>query len=262
MRIGLCEKDLRGDLRANLEWMSAAGIEGYQIWKGKLDGSGMSPEELLALSGDLGLDVTAVGGGPNLVDPAVAQQSIGLFRSFLDLSVALGCRIVTAESKRRPDGLSDADAWRSTTDTVRAICRHAESVGAVLAIECSGGCFVRHQDDFLKLAGAVGSPALKVNMDPANIVLAGRDVLDAVRSLAPYIVHTHAKDIARADTDDEPARDVPAGEGLVSYPEYLAALRDLGYDGWLTIEMHAGKTERTDDIAKSVTNLRHLLDRI
>ena len=259
MKIGLCEKDLRGTLRENLEWMSANGFEGYQLWRGKLDAAGMSPDDLLALSAELGLDVTAVGGGPNLVDPAVADESIALFRSFIDLAVALGCRIVTAESKRKPDGISDETAWQSTVATVKTICRHAGECGAVLAIECSGGCFIRHHEDFLRLAEAVDSPTLKVNMDPANIVLAHRDVLEAVRALAPYIVHTHAKDIARADTDDEPARDVPAGEGLVGYPAYLAALKEIGYDGWLTIEMHAGQADRREDILTSAANLRRML---
>ena len=259
MKIGLCEKDLRGTLRENLAWMSANGIEGYQIWKGKLDGSAVMPDELVSVSGDLGLEITAVGGGPNLVIPDAATETVGLFDAFLNLSVELGCRIVTAESKHKPDGLSDEDAWKSTADTVREICNHAETVGATLAIECSGSCFIRHHGDFLKLAAEVGSPALKVNFDPANIVLAGRDVMEALSALAPYVVHTHAKDITNPDTDDEPARDCPAGEGLVGYPDYLAALRAIGYDDWLTIEMHAGDTDRKEDILKSAANLRQLL---
>jgi sugar phosphate isomerase/epimerase len=197
-----------------------------------------------------------------MVDPEVATETVEKFKSFLDLSVALGCRIVTAESKYKPDAMTDQAAWQSVVETAGAICRHAEQVGAMLAIECSGSCFIRHHEDFLKLAEAVSSPALKVNMDPANIVLAGRDVLEATRALAPYIVHTHAKDITRADTDDESRRDVPAGEGLVPYADYLAALKDTGYDGWLTIEMHAGKEGRTDDIVTSARNLRQMLTQL
>lgn len=259
MKIGLCEKDLRGTLRENLAWMSANGIEGYQIWKGKLDNAAMTPDELLSVSGDLGLEITAVGGGPNMVIPDASAETVDHFRRFLDFSVDLGCRIVTAESKHKPDDLSDEDAWKSTTATVRLICNHAENVGAALAIECSGGCFIRHHEDFLRLAAEVDSPALKINFDPANIVLAARDVIEALNALASYVVHTHAKDITNPDTDDEPARDCPAGEGLVGYPDYLAALRAIGYDGWLTIEMHAGDTGRKEDILKSAANLRQLL---
>ena len=264
MRIGLCEKDLRGTLRENLAWMAGLGLAGFQIWKRKMDAESVAPAELLRMAGDAGLEVSAVGGGPNLVDPACARESVDLFRSFLDTAVELGAPIVTAESKAKPAGMADEDAWRSTVESVSAICRHAESVGAVLAVETSGPCFIRDCEMYLDLKERVESPALKVNYDPANIIWAGKDVVKGVHAVASDIVHTHAKDIARTvdgalDSAAERLMDVPAGEGLVGFEAYLRALRDIGYDGWLTIEMHAGEDGRTDDIVRAKENLERAL---
>jgi len=264
MKLAVCEKDLPGCLRENLEWLSRNGFEGFQIWKGKLDGEGLSASDCLDVAGDLGLEVSAVGGGPNLVDPAVAVDSIAKFKSFLDLSVELGPKIVTAETKRKPRDLPEDEARRSTTETVTTICAYAEEVGAVLAIECAGACFVRDHEMWLELAERVGSPALKVNLDPANIMLAGKDAAEAVRALGPHIVHAHAKDVKRLEGDrgekHEELRDVPAGEGLVDYPAWLAALKDAGYEGYLTIEMHSGTMDRRDDILAAASNLRSMLE--
>ena len=264
MKIGLCEKDLRGSIHETLGWAAGQGLAGVQIWKPRLDREGLDAPTFQSMAAGLGLEITAVGGGPNLVDPAAAADSIERFKAFLDLSVALGPALVTAESKAKPGGLDDDRAWASTIETVRRICDHAESVGAVLAIEPAGPCFIRDCERFVRLRQAVGSPALKVNYDPANIVWAGRSVVDGVRLVGPDIVHTHAKDIGRvvagaADTADEQYMDVPAGEGLVGYEAYLTALREVGYDGWLTIEMHAGPAPRLDDIARAKDNLERLL---
>lgn len=260
MKIGVCAYDVFGEHPAKLAWLAQNGFHGIQVWKRDLDAEGLAAQEFLDLCHRHGLEVSAVGGGPNLVDPRCADESVRLFRGFVDLSVALGSRIVTAESKRKPDGLSDDDAWRSLIATVGEICRYAESAGAVLAIEPAGPCFIRDHRMWLRLAEAVGSPALKVNYDPANIVHAGWDPVAAARALGPAIVHTHAKDYpANWQTLDHQVN-VPAGEGVVDYPAYLQVLKDLGYTGYLTIEMHAGASDRRADVARAATNLRHMLN--
>jgi len=269
MKIGVCEKDLRGSFRETMRWAARNGFDGAQVWIGKARGEGLGPRETRAISEDLGLEIPALGGGPNLVDPARAQASLDAFREIFDFGAAMGCRIVTAETKAKPAGLDDGEAWRSTVSTVRAVCHHAESVGAVLAIEPSGPCFIRDARMFLELARRVESPALAVNYDPANIAWAGEDAAEGARLLGGRIVHTHAKDIAFASPvagaseaemeSRERFHDVPAGEGVVDFASYLAALSSSGYDGFLTIEMHAGEEARLKDILVSARNLRSLL---
>ena len=45
------------------------------------------------------------------------------------------------------------------------------------------------------------------------------------------------------------------------FPEYVAALKEIGYDGFLTIEREAGAT-RFDDIRHAVSFLRDILDKL
>lgn len=265
MKIGLCEKDLRGSLEENLSWMAENGFQGFQIWKQNMDKQGKKPQDVLNLSKELGLEISAIGGGPNLVDPKVKNESIDLFKSFLDLSVELGPKIVTAESKAKPDDLTDDDAWKSTVDTVSEICAYAETLGAALAIEAAGPCFIRDWEMYLELKEKVGSDALKVNYDPANIVWAEKDVVAGVQATGADFVHTHAKDVGRVIDDalgseKEKLMDVPAGEGLVNYETYLKALKDIDYNGFLTIEMHAGAEGRHDDILKAKSNISKILE--
>jgi sugar phosphate isomerase/epimerase len=91
-----------------------------------------------------------------------------------------------------------------------------------------------------------------------------------VHTLKDYIVHTHAKDGIQlspgsavavyhgADATDEPPvkfKEVPLGEGDVDWPRYLAALAEIGYKGFLTIEREVGP-DPAADITKAIHFLR------
>jgi len=112
-------------------------------------------------------------------------------------------------------------------------------------------------------------------MDPANLVMVvGDDPVKAVHTLKDYIVHTHAKDgrmiYARdpevvygiTNSDDVPVGpshlEVPLGEGQVPFPEYLAALDEIGFKGFLTIEREVGE-DPVGDISRAVEFLRSVI---
>ena len=62
--------------------------------------------------------------------------------------------------------------------------------------------------------------------------------------------------------NDNPApsfMETPLGEGDVDFPSYLKALRDTGYNGFLTIEREVGSNPRAD-IEKAVRFLRSIIE--
>ena len=108
----------------------------------------------------------------------------------------------------------------------------------------------------------MGSRGVAVNLDPANLVMVtGDDPVKAVYTLKDYIVHTHAKDgiklvdkspeiiyglVEEEIQTGEAFREVPLGTGGVDFPKYLAALDDIGYQGYLTIEREVGENPAAD----------------
>ena len=108
-------------------------------------------------------------------------------------------------------------------------------------------------------------------MDPANFVMVtGDDPVQAVYTLKDYIVHTHAKDGRRLHyvdpeilygmvesemLNDASFIELPLGQGDVDFPQYLKALDEIGYKGFLTIEREVGKNPEAD-IALAVTFLK------
>jgi sugar phosphate isomerase/epimerase len=127
----------------------------------------------------------------------------------------------------------------------------------------------------------LNEPGIGVNLDPANLVMVVRDdPVQAVRTLAPYIVSTHAKDgrnlqpcdaeqvydaFAEGGFDELVARtgqlfeEVPLGQGDVPWKKYLNALHECGFRDWLTIERETGANPSAD-IAGAIRFLRQFVD--
>jgi sugar phosphate isomerase/epimerase len=98
-------------------------------------------------------------------------------------------------------------------------------------------------------------PNVMLNFDPANMILYNKDEpIEALKILAPWIRHVHAKDALRTKVNGTWGAEVPWGDGEVNVFAFLNALRELGFTGTLAIEREAG-TQRVKDIAQAVRRL-------
>ncbi len=145
----------------------------------------------------------------------------------LRMAAEIGSPIVTTHIGPIPESSEDP-VYGRFVKSIATVMKDAERSGGIFALETgqeSAQCLKRFIED-------VGSKNLKVNYDPANML--GKGVVEGVEILAPYIVHTHAK-------DKHPKTGKPTvGQGDVPWTEYLAALKKIGYDGWYAIEDESG----------------------
>ena len=180
----------------------------------------------------------------------------------IDLACEFGAPVITTHIGVIPADKQEA-RYAVMLSALTEIGRYAKAHGVTAAIE-TGPETAATLLAFLKgTDGGVG-----VNLDPANFrMVTGQDPVEAVHLLGEYIVHTHAKDGIMLEKQDPTAvyhafaeggidalnvmsgfREVPLGEGQVDFPAYIAALREIGYDGYLTIEREAGDDPAADII--------------
>ena len=217
-----------------------------------------------ALCGDLGH-----GFGNAELNPGLIEKS----KRILDMSLDMGCGIVTTHI-----GVVPEDPNHERFKIMQAACyelaEYADSIGARFAVE-TGPETSAVLKMFLDSLG--GTRGVGVNLDPANLVMVtGDDPVQAVYNLKDYIVHTHAKDgvlLKRGNPEfiygvvhpvPEEYHGVrffeekPLGDGNVPFPAYMAALEDIGYKGFLTIERECGATPEAD-IRKAVNTLSAIM---
>ncbi len=262
--IGIMLDSLRTDAAAAIKKAAELGAGGLQMYatSGEFAPENMSAQkrrELLdmvkshglvfsALCGDLGQ-----GFGNAEQNPALIEKS----KRILDLAKDLETNVVTTHI-----GVIPSDCKHPRYAVMQEACaelsRYADSIDAHFAVE-TGPEPAETLKNFLD---SLGSHGVAVNLDPANFVMVtGDDPVRAVYTLRDYIVHTHAKDgIKLADGDPEAIygviedviqagdyfRELPLGEGDVPFADYLHALEDIGYLGFLTIEREVGENPAQD----------------
>lgn len=139
-------------------------------------------------------------------------------------------------------------------DTLAKVSDLARQAGIVVAFETGqeSAALLRRTLDDLK------SPNLKVNFDPANMLLYDKDdPLKVLELLAPDIRSVHVKDANRPTIKGQWGEEVPLGRGQTNTRAFVAALKRVGYRGPLCIEREVGtQEERFRDIEYGVRVLR------
>lgn len=283
--IGVIVDSLRLPIREGLKVAKDLGADGVQIYA--VSGE-MSPENLSSSArkdlkdyiASLGLEISALCGdlgGHGFQDGAANLEKVEKSKRILDLAVELGTNIVTTHI-----GIVPEDPFSRVYEDMQKACEelgvYAKSLDAFFAIE-TGPETAATLKTFLD---SLSTNGVSVNFDPANMVMVtGDDPVEGVKLLKDYIVHTHVKDgaryklvdprdvygalgygggvdhekIAKMVTEGEFFRELPLGQGKVDFPRYFAALQEIGYKGYLTIEREVG-TNPAHDIGEAIKYIR------
>jgi len=106
----------------------------------------------------------------------------------------------------------------------------------------------------------IGLDNLGVNLDPANLICYGKaNPVDALDTIGKYVRDVHAKDCLYPTDGYKLGEEVPLGEGKVNFPIFIAKLKELGYDGVLTIEREISGDRQTKDIIAGKALLEKLI---
>lgn len=153
-----------------------------------------------------------------------------------NLHICTGTRNTSSMWRRHPDN-NTPEAWRDMAACIREAAGIASQAKLVLAFEPEVNNIVDSARKARQLMDEIGSPHLKVTMDPANIFHTGelprmKEMLDeAFELIGRDIVLAHAKDL---DHDGD-AGHLAAGHGVLDYPRYISLLRAHRFTGPLLL---------------------------
>ena len=281
MKLGVITDCFKKPLEECIVLAAKNGFDGVQIYatSGEFSPETLTAEkkaEIKKLLKENNLEVSALcgdmGGYGFEIEKDNAER-VEKTKRIIDLAVEFGAKAVTTHIGVIPSDKTEP-RYGVMLNALTAAGLYAKEKGVTLAIE-TGPEFAKTLLAFLKdTKGGVG-----VNLDPANFVMVtGQDPVQAVELLKDYIVHTHAKDGVKISDDMTPTevyhafavggvdalnacegfKELPLGQGDVQWDEYLKALKEIGYDGFLTIERECGENQR-EDITSAVRFLNERL---
>ncbi len=264
--IGVLLESFRLPLDEALDKAAELGFKGIQIYattgaQAPENLSASQRKELLDKIKSRGLVVSALCGdlGKGFTDPDLNPELVEKSKRILDLAKDLETDIVTTHIGVVPEDKSNP-RYSVMESACGQLAEYADSLNAHFAIE-TGPEKAATLKSFLD---GLHSKGVAVNLDPANFVMVtGDNPVDAVYTLKDYIVHTHAKDGKRifyrdpevvyglrkdVIVEDDSFIELPLGKGEVPFADYLKALEDIGYKGFLTIEREVGDDPSADII--------------
>jgi len=146
---------------------------------------------------------------------------------------------------------SDEAYATKVTGRMRTLADAAQDAGVILLLETGQ----ETADELKQFLEKLDHGSVGVNFDPANMILYDKgDPIQAVRTLAPWIRHLHAKDATRTTQPGTWGAEVPWGDGQVNTAAFLDVLAEVGYEGAMAIEREAGDN-RFGDIKLAVERL-------
>jgi len=99
-----------------------------------------------------------------------------------------------------------------------------------------------------------------VNFDVANLILYGKsNPVDAVEIIGPYVQGVHAKDGLWPTDPKNLGKEVPIGQGKVDFPRVIRRLKEMNYQGAITIEREISGPQQMEDIRKEKVYLEKLI---
>ncbi len=210
-------------------------------------------------------------------DPGYRRRQVELEKGWIGMAAALGCSTCRVLSGQRRPELSREEGLRYAAESIRECLPHAAAAGITLVIEnhykddyWEYPEFAQATEVFCALVDRVDSPHFGVNYDPSNTLLAGEDPLELLRRVSHRVVTMHAsdrylavgtlEDLRREENSTGYAKRLRHGEigrGLNNYPTIFTILKEVGYDGWISIE----DGDTMESMRNSVIFLKAMRDR-
>ncbi len=106
----------------------------------------------------------------------------------------------------------------------------------------------------------IGSDHVGINLDPANLIMYGKaNPIDALDIFGEHVMGIHGKDAKYPVNGRNLGTETPLGEGKVDYPRFIAKLKEIGYQGDITIEREISGEEQKRDIRAAKEVLDQLI---
>ncbi|MBM3782959.1 MAG: sugar phosphate isomerase/epimerase [Acidobacteria bacterium] len=220
-----------------------------------------------AYDGESYADIPTVEATVGFIPPATRAARERRTYEVIDMANALGVKIFACHVGFVPDDHNDP-VYAPVRDLVRRICDHCAKHGMVFALETGQ----EPAESLLHFIDDVARPNLKINFDPANLILYGTsEPISALRLVGKHVVSCHAKDGNWPDKSKPGTlgTEMPLGQGSVGMANFVNTLKEIGYTGALTIERevsldqdmddrHQAKLSHVDDIKAAVSLLESL----
>jgi sugar phosphate isomerase/epimerase len=177
----------------------------------------------------------------------------------MELANEMECQTVSLQ----PGGpLIGKETARSDAETLFAdglgrLLPLAQRLGVVLAVEPEPGLLIQTAEEYLQFKRAYfpNEPSVRMNCDIGHLFCVSEDPAAVIQSMPQEIAHLHLEDIG----ENRVHQHLAPGKGAIDFRAIFAALRDIDYTGWATVELYPYETTAANVARQAFEYLRPMI---
>jgi D-psicose/D-tagatose/L-ribulose 3-epimerase len=182
------------------------------------------------------ISVCCVALGIGDFNPSVQRFHVDRCKAYLDFVYELEAKnllLVLGEYIWQKEVIAPKDQWKFAVENTRTLGKYAGELGVEIAIELEPFhlSLVNNAEKMTQFLNDVGHPAVRANLDISHLALSHTPA-EAIQSLKGRIAHVHF-----SDCDGKVHGDLPPGRGVVDFIPYLKQLKQVGFNGTVSIEL-------------------------
>jgi sugar phosphate isomerase/epimerase len=174
---------------------------------------------------------------PSWIDPSPHYRAIR--REHTKRALRLAAELGAPSMQTEPGGpLEPGQSWQAAAsifyEELMPCVEVAEQVGVYLLIEPEPGLLIERFPQYLEFVERIDSPWIGLNFDIGHAYCMGEEPWEWIPRMSRHTKHYHIEDIAATRKH---AHLIP-GEGAIDFAATLGAIRQTGYEGWVTVELY------------------------
>jgi len=191
-------------------------------------------------------------------DPTVRRRTAEYLRALAEVCADLGGKILVLGSPKQRNllpGVSYDDAEAYAVEVLHGAIPACAAFGVTVGVEPLGpteGDFLLNARAGIRLAEIVGSRFCKLHLDVKAMSSEGRPIPEIIRDSRKWLVHFHAND----------PNLLGPGMGHVDFRPIFAALKEIHYDGWVSVEVFKYEPSPDEIARQSIEYMQRVLGQI
>ena len=166
-------------------------------------------------------------------DPEVRKRSARYLCELANFCADLGGNIIVVGSPKQrnvPEGVTPQQAWDWARETFSPAIQRAQNLGVTICLEPLAPTetnFINSAAEAIRFVRSFNSPAFKIILDVKAMSSESKPIPQIIQESWPYFAYFHANDKNLKGP----------GFGEVDFKPIAAALREVGYDGYVSVEV-------------------------
>lgn len=252
----------QGDLSHAFARLRACGYEGAELMV--CDPRQIDVEELKRLRNEYGLEIPMICTGEvfgqgnvcfSHPDPQNRQEAIARCKAAVDLAREFGAQINIGRVRGGYLWGEEPEGCRlRSIQGMREVAEYAGGRGVIMALEPVNSIainFINTTQEGIAAVREINVPACKLMLDSNHMYIEDMDMVQSVYDAKEYMTYVHVVDSNR----------LYPGNRKLDFHAFFSALKAVGYDGWLSVEVFQRPTQDTA-LEKSAQFLKKQLEKL